>query len=89
LETELNKIRKLGYASAAEEMLLGLNAIAVGIFNETKTCVGAIAIVGSVQYVSAVPDKQSLAALKDTAREISKSLGHRPSAQGQPARQKL
>jgi hypothetical protein len=42
-----------------------------------ETCVGAIAIVGSVQYVSAAPDKHSLAALKDTAREISKSLTHR------------
>jgi IclR family transcriptional regulator, KDG regulon repressor len=77
LEAELEKIRKLGYASAAEEMLLGLNAIAVGIFDEMEVCVGAIAIVGSVQYVSAVPDKHSLAALKDTAREISKSLAHR------------
>lgn len=77
LMAELEKIRKLGYASAAEEMLLGLNAIAVGIFDETEACVGAIAIVGSLQYVSAVPDKRSLAALKDTAREISKALGHR------------
>jgi IclR family transcriptional regulator, KDG regulon repressor len=77
LEAEFEKIRKLGYASAAEEMLLGLNAIAVGIFDAMEACVGAIAIVGSVQYVSAVPDKHSLAALKDTAREISKSLTHR------------
>jgi IclR family KDG regulon transcriptional repressor len=74
LTAELEKIRRLGYASAAEEMLLGLNAIAVGIFNEAEACVGAIAIVGSIQYVSAVPDKRSLAALKDTAREISESL---------------
>ncbi|MDF2120413.1 IclR family transcriptional regulator [Roseiarcaceae bacterium H3SJ34-1] len=75
LKAELEKIRELGYASAAEEMLLGLNAIAVGIFDEAQVCVGSIAIVGSIQYVSAVPDRRSLAALKETAREISKSLG--------------
>jgi len=74
LMAELEKIRRLGYASAAEEMLLGLNAIAVGIFNETQACIGAIAIVGSIQYVSAAPDKRSLAALKEAAQEISKSL---------------
>jgi DNA-binding IclR family transcriptional regulator len=77
LEAELANVRKLGYASAAEEMLLGINSIAVGIFNGANACIGAIAIIGSVQYVSAAPDKPSLSALMDAARKISEAVGHR------------
>jgi DNA-binding IclR family transcriptional regulator len=77
LEIEFEKIRALGHASAPEEMLPGLNAIAAPIFVEEEACVGSIAIIGALQFVPAVPDKRTLAALTDTAREISKSLAYR------------
>jgi IclR family transcriptional regulator, KDG regulon repressor len=79
LEIELEKIRTLGHATAPEEMLPGLNAIAAPIFVEEGSCVGSIAIIGSLQFLPAVPEKRALVALTETAREISKSLAYRHS----------
>jgi DNA-binding IclR family transcriptional regulator len=76
LEIEFEKIRALGHATAPEEMLPGLNAVAAPIFVE-EACIGSIAIIGALQFVPAVPDKRTLVALTDTAREISKSLAYR------------
>ena len=56
--------------------MLGINAIAAPIFDEKDACVGALALVGSIQFLPAEPDPQTVAALKSTAQQISRKLGH-------------
>lgn len=82
LETELGKIVKQGFASAPEETLLGINAIASPIFDEHDTIVGSVAVVGSIQFLPAEPGEAIISALKECSEQISRRLGHgRSSAQ--------
>ena len=48
IEKELFDIAKRGYASAPEEAMLGINAVATPIFDDHYACVAALAIVGSI-----------------------------------------
>ena len=76
VEEELVRAVKLGFASAPEEAMLGINSIAAPIFDEKDACVGAVALVGSIQFLPAQPDLASISALKATADQISRKLGH-------------
>jgi DNA-binding IclR family transcriptional regulator len=76
IEEELLRAARLGFASAPEEAMLGINAIASPIFDDKDACVGAVALVGSVQFLPAEPDPASTSALKTTAEQISRKLGH-------------
>ncbi len=84
IEEELAQIVKRGYAGAPEETLLGINAVAAPIFDPTDACVGAAAIVGSIQFVPERLDPAALAALKQCGQQISRKLGH-----GRPAADRL
>lgn len=77
LEAELSRIVKEGYASAPEEVLLGINAIAGPIFNGDDAVIGAVALVGSIQFLPLVPDQEMVAALKECCEQISRRAGHR------------
>ncbi|WP_170149661.1 IclR family transcriptional regulator [Rhodoplanes roseus] len=76
LEAELVRITRQGFASAPEEVLLGINVMAAPIFDERDGCIGALAIVGSIQYLPETPDADTVAALKDYAKQISRRFGH-------------
>ena len=76
LDAELAQIRKLGTAAAPEEAMLGINAIAAPIFDRTDAAVAAVAIVGSIQFLPAIPDEKVLAALKDCASQVSRRMGN-------------
>lgn len=80
LDRELGVIVRRGYALAPEETLLGLNTIAAPIFDQTDTCVGAVAAVGSIQFIPSQPAPATINAVKTCAREVSRRLGHRPTA---------
>ena len=58
LLAEIEAVRKQGYATAPEEVLPGINTVAVPVFDKSGTLVAALAIVGSIQHVSAQPDPQ-------------------------------
>jgi len=75
LDEELLQIMKRGYAAASEQALLGINAIASPIFNQTDACVASVAIVGSIQFLPEVPDPDTIGALKRCGAEISRKLG--------------
>jgi IclR family transcriptional regulator, KDG regulon repressor len=80
LESELEKIVRQGFASAPEETMLGINAVAAPIFDEHDNIVGSVALVGSIQFLPAEPNEQLVAALKECSHQISRRLGHgRPS----------
>lgn len=76
VERELAGIVKDNYATAPEQTLLGINAVAAPIFDETDTCIAAIAIVGSIQFLPKHIDKATVAALKASGQHISRKLGH-------------
>jgi len=84
VEQELVEIARLGYASAPEEAMLGLNAVAAPIFDAQDKCIAALAIVGSIQFVPEKVRQSDVAQLIDAARQISRNLGHGGSAE-QPA----
>ncbi|MDC7787492.1 IclR family transcriptional regulator [Rhodoplanes sp. TEM] len=75
IEAELVRIARQGFASAPEEVLLGINVMAAPIFDERDGCIGALAIVGSIQYLPEAPDDETVAALKDYAQQISRRFG--------------
>jgi IclR family transcriptional regulator, KDG regulon repressor len=73
-------VTKRGYASAPEETMLGLNAVAAPIFDGNDACVAALAMVGSIQFLPERPKPAEVTALKNAAQQISRKLGHgRPS----------
>jgi IclR family KDG regulon transcriptional repressor len=76
LEQQLLEIARLGYAPAPEEAMLGLNAIAAPIFDEQDACIGSVAIVASIQFLPEKPRQSDVAHLIETARQISRKLGH-------------
>ena len=76
LEEEIVCTLRLGYAAAPEEAMLGINAVAAPVFDAKDACIGAVALVGSIQFLPAEPAAETIAALKATAQEISHRLGH-------------
>lgn len=79
LQKQLQQIRKQGWATAANEVLMGVNALAAPIFDHRGAFAGALAIVGSTQHIGAKPAAQQLKLVQDAARRISKTLGYRGS----------
>jgi DNA-binding IclR family transcriptional regulator len=76
IEQELLEVARLGFASAPEEALLGLNALAAPIFDAQGACVAALAIVASIQFLTQKPRQSDVAQLVEAARQISRKLGH-------------
>jgi DNA-binding IclR family transcriptional regulator len=89
LEAELARVVRDGYASAPEEAMLGINAVAAPVFDRDDATVAAIALVGSIQFLPAVPQTATIAALKECCAQISLRLGFgRPGSPG-PAGRRL
>jgi IclR family transcriptional regulator, KDG regulon repressor len=77
LDKELLQIRKQGWAIAPDEMMMGLNALAVPIFDASGQIAATLAIVDSVQFVTAKPTKTQISTLMEAGQSISESLGFR------------
>jgi DNA-binding IclR family transcriptional regulator len=76
IERELARILQRGYCIAPEEALLGINAIAAPVFDESEACVASVALVGSIQLLPANPPASLLKSLSACAQAISRKLGH-------------
>jgi IclR family KDG regulon transcriptional repressor len=76
IEKDLLEIARLGFASAPEEAMLGLNAVAAPIFDAHDACIATVAIVASIQFLPEKPRPSDVAQLIETARQISRKLGH-------------
>ncbi len=76
IEKTLIEITRRGYASAPEEAMLGINAVAAPIFDHTDSCIGALAVVGSIQFLPGKPRPSDIAALTRASQQISHRLGH-------------
>jgi IclR family transcriptional regulator, KDG regulon repressor len=76
LRRELERVRTQGWATAPEQAMLGINALAAPILDETGDCVGSLAIVGSIQFIRREPDATQIAAVKQAAQNVSRNLGY-------------
>lgn len=75
LRQELEVIRAQGWATAAEESLVGVNALAAPIFEGGGGMVGAIALLGSIQFIPRQPAAALIDQVRDAAERISARLG--------------
>lgn len=76
LERELSKVRQYGQANDNEELELGVRCMASGIYDDQDKLVAGL----SISAPSGRMDDDWLPKLKETARQISETLGHKPSA---------
>jgi IclR family transcriptional regulator, KDG regulon repressor len=84
IEKDLLEVARLGFASAPEEAMLGLNAVAAPIFDAHDACIATVAIVASIQFLPEKPRPSDVAELIEAARQISRKLGHGRSADQPP-----
>lgn len=75
LQAQLEQIRRRGWATAPNEPVTGLNALATPIFDARGELAGTVAIVDSVQFIGIEPSPQQIAALVDAGQAISESIG--------------
>ena len=73
---EIEAVRKQGYATAPEEVLPGVNTVAVPVFDRSGTLVAALAIVGSIQHISAPPDPQLVELILDLGKTASRLVSN-------------
>ena len=75
LERELSKVRQYGQANDNEELELGVRCMAAGIYDDQDKLVAGL----SISAPSGRMEDGWLPKLKETARQISETLGHKPS----------
>ena len=80
LAADVRDVRQKGWATAYNQSLLGLNALAAPIFDALGQFVGAIAVVDSIHFIPEHPGEDLVAAVRAAARRVSADLGHRPRA---------
>jgi DNA-binding IclR family transcriptional regulator len=76
LRKELARIKARGWAVAPGESLVGVNALAAPIFEGGGQIVGAIAILGSIQFIEAEPEAGQVRQVRQAAARISAQLGY-------------
>lgn len=77
LRRQLATVKRQGWATAANEVVFGVNALAAPVFDHRAIYAGAIAIVGSTQYIPARPAAKQVALVQGAAARISHNLGWR------------
>jgi DNA-binding IclR family transcriptional regulator len=75
LAAEVETVRRRGWATAADRVLAGVNALAAPVFDHRGELAGALAIVGSSQFIAAIPTEEQVAAVIGAASEASSRLG--------------
>jgi DNA-binding IclR family transcriptional regulator len=75
LEKELDLVKSLGHARDDEELELGVSCMAAAILDDTGKLVAGLSLSAPTERMQ----DEWLKSLKDTAIQISKSLGYKPS----------
>lgn len=74
---EIAAIRERRWATAPNQSMVGLNALAVPIFNALGGYAGALAITDSIHNLHEIPTTEQVVALQSAAEKISANLGYR------------
>jgi DNA-binding IclR family transcriptional regulator len=77
LEAELERVRRAGFATAVEELEVGLNAVAAPVFDAAGACLAAVSVSGPSFRLPARKLTAVAARCRASTEEISASLGHR------------
>ena len=80
LEGAVAAVRAQGWASAADQMMVGVNALAAPVFDHRRVWRGTLALVGSTQFIAPRPDPAQIEAVTDAAAAASRQLGWRREA---------
>lgn len=83
LERHLAQVRRRGWAVAPNEAVMGLNALAVPIFNAAGQVTATLAVVDTIQAIPATPRPEQVEALATAAATISAAIGYRGGAASQ------
>ncbi len=76
LLTELSKVRRMKYALDLEESEIGINCVAVPIYNHDEKIIASIGISIPTQRFTKKFFNEIIYSLKDTSLKISKELGY-------------
>jgi DNA-binding IclR family transcriptional regulator len=76
LRDHIAQISRQGWATAPNEAMLGLNALACPIYGAEGELAGTLAIVSLTQFIGTPPDADQVAAVKLAAAEVSAALGY-------------
>jgi len=75
LASEVQAVRKRGWSTAPNQVVMGVNTLAAPVFDHRGVLVGSIAFVGSTQLIAAKPTPAQLGAVLEAARSVSRELG--------------
>lgn len=75
LRKQIDKVRTRRWSTAADQLVVGVNALAVPIFDYRGEWRATIAIVGATQFIAAIPSNEQLAQVAAAAAEASRRLG--------------
>ena len=78
LDSELDKVRNEGFASATDELELGLSAVAAPVHDESGRVVAALSVSGPTMRLTPRRIAELRPIVIKQARALSKQLGHRP-----------
>jgi DNA-binding IclR family transcriptional regulator len=92
IRKRLTVIREQLYEFSSEEVMIGVNTVAVPIFRDGDVLAGALAIVGSVQNIPNPPKRAQIQLLHACAAELSSQLNsdaYEDAKVGRQARERL
>ena len=75
IESEIRVVKKRGWATALNQVVMGVNTIAAPVFDHRNILMGSIAIVGSTQFIPERPGDSLVSEVLTTAQRISRALG--------------
>jgi DNA-binding IclR family transcriptional regulator len=84
LERELAAVVELGHAVDTQELMVGIRSVAVPIHDRNGTAVAALGVSGAVRRIPTANVPALVTALRRTAAEVSRRLGHRPPVRVRP-----
>ena len=68
-------VRENGWATAANQLVPGVNALAAPVFDHSEAYTGAIAVIGSSHLIGATPSAELIGLVTHAAQQISGALG--------------
>ncbi len=77
LRREIERVRAQGWATAPNEMVQGLNAVAAPVFDHRGELIASVAVVGSTQFIPSPPEQDQIDAVVACGRAISIEFGWR------------
>ena len=77
---EIAKVRHRGWATAPNEVIDGVHALAAPVFDHAARMIGSIAIVGATQFIASAPSRAQIDAVVGAARHL-RALGGRTTDQ--------